>query len=117
VTPVKNAPFAAQAVTEFTQILLDGNRIDRRYESSVARDSRGRTRREEQIALVGALASTGAAAPRLVTVVDPDAGVSYTIDDEQRVAYRNVAVQKKNLANIELGKIAGEAEGRGGHYR
>src|SRR5688572_18664871 len=47
VTPVKNAPFSAQAVTEFTQTLGDGNRIERRYESSVARDSRGRSRREE----------------------------------------------------------------------
>ena len=30
VTAVKNAPFSAQAVTEFTQTLGDGNRIERR---------------------------------------------------------------------------------------
>src|SRR5262245_19438015 len=49
VVPIKNAAFSAEAVTEFTQILGDGNRIERRYVSSVARDSRGRTRREEEI--------------------------------------------------------------------
>ena len=84
VTTVKNAPFAAQAVTEFTQTLGDGNRIERRYQSSVARDSRGRTRREEEIALIGPLATANAAAPRLVTIVDADAGVTYTLDEEER---------------------------------
>lgn len=105
VTPVKNAPFAARAETEFTQILLDGNRIDRRYESSVARDSRGRTRREEEIALLGPLAAAGATAPRLVTVIDPDAGVSYTIDDEQRVAYRTPTIQNAEAAKLALAKL------------
>src|SRR5688500_3378607 len=78
VTPVKNAPFVADAVTEFTQVLGDGNRIERSYASSILRDSRGRTRREELIALVGPLASAGAA-PRLVTIFDPDSGVTYTL--------------------------------------
>ena len=103
VTAVKNAPFSAQAVTEFTQTLGDGNRIERRYESSVARDSRGRTRREEEIALIGPLASANAGVPRLVTIVDPDSGASYTLDDEQRVAYRNVRAGDKKL--FELGKL------------
>jgi hypothetical protein len=88
ITHVKNAPFSAEAVTEFVQFLGDGNRIERRYASSVARDSRGRTRRQEEIAMVGALAVDGPA-PRLVTILDPDAGLSYTLDDNQRVAYRN----------------------------
>ena len=103
VTPVKNAPFSAQAVTEFTQTLGDGNRIERLYQSSVARDSRGRTRREEEIALIGPLASANAGVPRLVTIVDPDSGASYTLDDEQRVAYRNVRAGDKKL--FELGKL------------
>ena len=103
VTPVKNAPFSAQAVTEFTQTLGDGNRIERVYQSSVARDSRGRTRREEEIALIGPLAPANAGVPRLVTIVDPDSGASYTLDDEQRVAYRNVRAGDKKL--FELGKL------------
>src|SRR5687768_1517271 len=90
VTPVKNASFLAEAVTEFTQILGDGNRIEHRYVSSIARDSRGRTRREEQIALLGPLASAGTA-PQLVTILDPDSGVTYTLDEAQQVAFRNRA--------------------------
>jgi len=90
VTPVKNAAFLAEAVTEFTQVLGDGNRIEHRYVSSIARDSRGRTRREEQIALLGPLASAGTA-PRLVTILDPDSGVTYTLDEDQQIAFRNRA--------------------------
>src|SRR5262245_53968866 len=106
VTPVKGAPFAAQAVTEFTQILEDGNRIDRRYQSSVARDSRGRTRREEEIALIGPFfTAANAGTPRLVTIVDPDSGVTYTLDEEQRVAIRSQATVDKK-AFFELEKLA-----------
>src|SRR5688572_24284300 len=90
VTPVKNAAFLAEAVTEFTQVLGDGNRIEYRYVSSIARDSRGRTRREEQIALLGPLASAGTA-PQLVTILDPDSGVTYTLDEAQQIAFRNRA--------------------------
>lgn len=103
VTPVKGAPFAAQAITEFTQFLEDGNRIDRRYQSSVARDSRGRTRREEEIAMIGPFFAASPGAPRLVTIVDPDAGVTYTLDEEQRVAYRSLPAAAK--VTLELNKL------------
>jgi hypothetical protein len=106
VTPVTNAPFSAQAVTEFTQTLGDGNRIERSYQSSVARDSRGRTRREEEIALIGPLAAANAATPRLVTILDPDSGASYTLDDELRIAYRSLRAGSKKL--IELNKLESE---------
>jgi hypothetical protein len=88
VTTVPNAPFSADAETEFTQVLGDGNRIERRYSSMVTRDSHGRTRREQEIALVGPLAVDGPS-PRLITIVDPVAGHSYTLDDKQRMAFRN----------------------------
>ena len=88
VTSVPNAPFSADAETEFTQVLGDGNRIERRYSSTMARDSQGRTRRDEEIALVGPLAVDGPS-PRLVTILDPVAGHSFTLDDSQKIAYRN----------------------------
>lgn len=93
---VKNAPFYADAVTEFTQILGDGNRIERRYVSSMARDSRGRTRREEEIALIGPFAGTATGPqPKLITIVDPDARVSYTLDEDRRLAHRTtIAIAK-----------------------
>ena len=108
ITSVKDAPFSAQAVTELTQILGDGNRIERRFESSVARDSHGRIRREEEIALVGPFAATGADAPRLVTIADPDSGVSYTLDENRRLAYRSRAADV--VKQEELRKLAKKLE-------
>jgi len=104
VTPVKNAPFMAQAVTEFSQALEDGNRIERRYLSTVARDSRGRTRREEEIALIGPFfTAANAGAPRLVTIIDAEAGVTYTLDEDQRVAFRSSRAGDKTI--LELTKL------------
>ena len=51
--PVKGAPYAAEAVTETTQTLADGNRITRKSSANVYRDSAGRTRREETISALG----------------------------------------------------------------
>jgi hypothetical protein len=94
VTSVPNAPFTADAETEFTQVLGDGNRIERHYSSTMARDSQGRTRREEEIALVGPLAVDGPS-PRLVTILDGVTGHSYTLDERQRIAFRNPIVRTK----------------------
>lgn len=106
VTTVPNAAFSADAETEFTQVLGDGNRIERRYSSMVARDNQGRTRREEEIALVGPLAVDGPS-PRLVTIVDPVAGQSYTLDDKQRVAYRNPVAMAKLRTSHATAWVAG----------
>ena len=105
VPTIVDAPFTAEATTEFTQILSDGNRIERRYSTSLARDSKGRTRREQELALIGPLAlfepiaATGAGRarvepdttgqpPRFVTIVDPVGGVSFTLDARAKVAQR-----------------------------
>jgi hypothetical protein len=104
---VPNAPFRADAETEFTQVLGDGNRIERRYSSTIARDSQGRIRREEEIALIGPLAVDGPS-PRLVTIVDAVAGYTYTLDENQRIAYRNPAVMTK------VGAVHYAAAARGG---
>jgi len=101
VTSVPNAPFSAEAETEFTQVLGDGNRIERRFSSMMARDSQGRTRREEEIALVGPLTVDGPS-PRLVTILDSVAGVSYTLDERQRIAYRNPVATAKLQAHTYM---------------
>src|SRR5262249_23148104 len=54
---VKGAPYSAQVLTESVQTLADGNRIVRRSNAAVYRDSEGRTRREQTINAVGAFAS------------------------------------------------------------
>ena len=107
---VKSAPFSADAVTEFTQVLGDGNRIERRYVSSLTRDSRGRTRREEELALVGPFAATATGPlPRLITIVDPEAQVSYTLDENLRVAHRNTIAAAKVIELVKMldaGKVS-----------
>src|SRR6185437_10992813 len=78
---VKNAPYTADAVSETTQILADGNRITRKNTTSLARDSAGRTRREETVGAVGPW-STGAGAgeaPKIVFINDPVAHMNYVL--------------------------------------
>jgi hypothetical protein len=109
IASVPNAPFSAEAETEFTQVLGDGNRIERRFSSMMARDSQGRTRREEEIALVGPLAVDGPS-PRLVTILDAVAGLSYTLDERQRIAYRNPIALAK-LRESHTYAYAGDQKG------
>jgi hypothetical protein len=100
---VRGAAFSADAVTEFVQVLSDGNRIERRFSSAVARDSRGRTRREQEVALLGPLAPLQSEPPSLVTITDPETGMNYTLDSRQKVAHRSYVGMKQIL---ELTKIA-----------
>ena len=83
---VEGAPYSAEAVTETTQVLADGNRINHRSSARVTRDGRGRERREHEGMSVGALAAQPRAA--LVTIMDPVSGTAVTLDEERRVATR-----------------------------
>src|SRR5687767_9922082 len=51
--PKTDAPYTADIVTDVVQTLADGNRIEHHSSSSVARDSQGRVRREQQLAALG----------------------------------------------------------------
>jgi|SRR5579872_4763406 hypothetical protein len=84
--PVKGAPFCATVSTEHTQNLSDGNRIHTTDSSSLCRDSEGRTRREAGLNLMGAAAQ--ASTPKLVTIIDPVAGVRYILDTANKVAHK-----------------------------
>jgi hypothetical protein len=86
---VRNAPFTAEAVTEFTQILGDGNRIERTFTTMIARDSRGRTRREQEVAMVGPLAALQDSSPKLVVIIDPEAKADYTLDEHAKIATKH----------------------------
>jgi hypothetical protein len=85
--PVEDAPYSAEIVGEVTQDLADGNRIERRTTGAVARDSRGRVRREHQLAAIGPVVPEGDA--RMVTISDPVADVHYSLDPVQKVAMRS----------------------------
>jgi len=68
---VKNAPYSAVEVTESTQTLADGTRIHNESQTNVYRDSEGRVRRET---------------PDQVTIWDPVAGTSYTLNPKTQTA-------------------------------
>ena len=84
-SPVKDAPYTADAITETTQVLADGNRIEQRAAAAIARDSNGRVRREQDAVAFGGLVAKSRGP--LVTISDP-AGVHITLDTERRIAYR-----------------------------
>ena len=82
--PVTGAPYSAAVTTEIVQVLADGNRIERRSTSSVARDSEGRVRRTQQLAAIGPLLPRGDV--EIVTINDPVARVHYSLDANRKVA-------------------------------
>ncbi len=81
--PVTGAPYSATAVTETTQLLADGNRIVNKMDSQVARDSQGRTRRQETMSNVGPLATN---APKMAFINDPVGKMSYILDMTDKTA-------------------------------
>jgi len=80
---VTGAPYSAQAVTQFTQTLANGDHIQRTTTASVFRDSQGRMRTERSAAAMGSLSATGA---RAIVIHDPVAGVSYALDPANKTA-------------------------------
>lgn len=96
--PVKGAPYTAEAVTETTQVLADGNRIERRTTATIARDSNGRIRREQRGLVLGGFV-IGNDVP-LITITDPATRTHVTLDREQRVAFR---VQTPALVDASRG--------------
>lgn len=81
---VKGAPYTAEAITESTQTLADGNRIVRKSTAQLARDSEGRTRRQDRFA--GPAGSDSKEASELVFINDPVAKVNWTLDSANRTA-------------------------------
>lgn len=82
---VKGAPYSAEAVTEFTQTLADGNRIVRKNSANVYRDSEGRTRREQTLRAIGPFAAAGDP-PQTIFINDPVAKVNYILDPRTHTA-------------------------------
>jgi len=84
---VKNAPYIGDLVTEVTQSLPDGNHIHQTTTAHMARDSEGRTRREQSLTGLGAL-SAEAARGNAVFITDPVTGVSFALNPSAKTATR-----------------------------
>ena len=93
----RGAPYSAEAVTESTQVLADGNRINQKSVTRVYRDGEGRMRREE-LNDAGTVVS--------VSIVDPVAHTSYVLQPASRTAYRDHAW-------IAMPAVEGMSWGRG----
>jgi hypothetical protein len=78
IPPVPNAPFSATAVLDSTQALPDGSADTRRTETTIARDSKGRTHNENRYWI------DSSAPPRIrdITIVDPVAQTRTTLTPE-----------------------------------
>ncbi len=87
--PVKSAPYSAQAVTETTQTLGDGNRIVNKVTTSLYRDGEGRTRRDQTLKLLGGVGE-GSEPLQTIFINDLVAGVSYALDSRSRVAHKSM---------------------------
>ncbi len=91
---VTGSPYSAEAVTETSQTLGDGNKISRTNSSKIYRDSQGRTRREQTISALGPWSSAGDPI-EMVFINDPVAGVNYVLNTKEQTA------QKAELHHIE----------------
>ena len=84
---VKNAPYAADLVTESVQTLSDGNHIRQTSTVKVYRDSEGRTRREQTVNLNGLGSNSNM--PQIVFINDPVGGANYALNPKDRTATKS----------------------------
>lgn len=114
---VTGAPYTADVVTETTQTLSDGNHIRQSTTSHVSRDSEGRTRLEQSLNGLSAIAGS-ANLPHLVFIHDPVAAVSYALNADTKTATRTPMPQRMNRggpggANGQMRAQAMMGRGRG----
>ncbi|HEV2178467.1 MAG TPA: hypothetical protein VGW33_14880 [Terriglobia bacterium] len=85
---VTGVPYSADAVTERTQVLADGNRIVQKTTAHLARDSQGRTRREQTLGEIGPWGAP-ADLPPMTMINDPVAGVHFVLDARRKIAFKH----------------------------
>ena len=109
---VKGAPYSAQAVTEITQSLSDGNRIVNKSTTSIYRDGEGRTRREQTLRAIGPFGLANEP-PQTVFINDPVAQINYVLDVRTRTARKMPAFrfEVKVAIPAEAGKQSAARDG------
>jgi hypothetical protein len=93
-------PYSAEAITESTQALADGNRIARKSMARVYRDSEGRTRREQM---------NDSGVVESVSIVDPVAHTTVVLQPGTRTAYR-----QQDVTRFTGEVVDGQVKMRGG---
>lgn len=105
VEPVTDAPYSADAVTEIVQTLADGNRIVREHKAQISRDGKGRTRREEGLAMFGPIVNGPGHELRNVQISDPTTGTMTMLDLNTKTAHRMPAPRMMLKNKIEGGVV------------
>ena len=113
---VKNAPYAAEVSTEITQTLADGNRIHQVGTSRVYRDSEGRTRTEQSLIGLNAIAPNSNL-PKVIFLQDPVTGSSYALDTTRKTATKSAwpHLGRGPAQNAMAGAVAGKMGPRAGN--
>jgi len=104
---VKGAPYSAQALTEMTQILGDGNRIVNTTSSAVYRDGQGRTRREQTLKAIGPFSAHGEPF-QTISINDPVAGVAYVLEPHSQTARKIPGLRMEAGAVTAKAGVPGE---------
>jgi TonB family protein len=87
-------------VTEFVQVLPDGNRIVRKSSAPLYRDSQGRVRREQSFNAIGPFAAEQHT-QRTIFISDPVANVSYILDPQTIMARKMTLPTRAGAASEE----------------
>lgn len=110
---VTGAPFTATISVKRTQVLADGNRIDRTTSGTIARDSQGRVRREFSLPAIGAWATTDQKAPRVIFVNDAVTGTQYILEPNRKIAHE-VLLRVRGRRRIRIERNLGRRANAGG---
>jgi hypothetical protein len=86
---VKGVPYTAHAVTSTKRTLVTGSEISTSVTSLVARDSEGRTRREQTLLAIGGLSVERSETPTIIVIQDPVKMVNYMLDSRTHLARMN----------------------------
>src|SRR4051794_28003072 len=86
---VKGVPYSAHAVTSIRQTLVTGSEINSSVTALVARESEGRTRREQTLLGIGGIALGRSESPTVIVIQDPVKMVNYVLDPRTHLARMN----------------------------
>lgn len=103
---VTGAPYSAEAITETTQTLADGNKISRKNSAQLYRDSEGRTRRDQTIGHIGPWSTRSNFKSSIIH--DPVAEQHYILEPETKTARKLPSVRL--LTRPQVAGASGPAE-------
>ena len=103
---VTNAPYSADEKTESVQTLADGTKITNVTTARIYRDSQGRTRREMT------LPGPGDEKHTMITISDPVAGASFTLDPQMKIAHQMPAMGPDGRMKDLAAKVQAESEAK-----